>query len=64
MSYTPPKLMPATVLARRLRVARDWLEAEAKANRIPHLKAGNRFLLDPDAVEQVLLARAQKGPHA
>ena len=37
----------------------DWLRAEAEAGRIPCLKAGRRLLFDPEAVEAVLLQRAQ-----
>ena len=60
MNASPPKLLTAPILARRLRVTRRWLDAEAEANRIPALSAGDRFLFDPDAVERVLLERAQR----
>jgi hypothetical protein len=53
--------------ARRLRVPVKWLQAEAEAGRIPHLKAGRAILVDPDLVEQVLLQRVRDGqgaPHA
>lgn len=35
-----------------------WLEAEARGNRIPHLKVGRRLMFNPELVEQALLARA------
>jgi hypothetical protein len=48
-------------LARRLHLPAAWLKAEAKAARIPSLRAGRRFLFNPEAVERVLLERAAKG---
>jgi hypothetical protein len=36
-----------------------WLKAEAEAGRIPHVKADTVLLFDPEAVERVLLERAQ-----
>ena len=44
----------------RLRVPVKWLRAEAEAGRVPHLKAGKALLFDPEAVERVLLERAQR----
>ena len=48
-------------LARRLHLPAAWLMAEAKAGRIPSLRAGRRTLFNPEAVERVLLERAAKG---
>jgi hypothetical protein len=47
-------------MARRLRVPVKWLRAEAEAGRLPHVRADRAFLFDPDAVERVLLAHAQR----
>lgn len=47
-------------LARHLGVTATWLRAEADAGRLPCLKAGRRYLFDPQAVEAVLLQRASK----
>jgi len=47
-------------MARRLRVRADWLTAEADAERLPHVRAGDRYLFDPVAVERELLERAQR----
>lgn len=47
-------------MARRLGVTSRWLRAECEAGRVPHLKAEDRFLFDPDAVERVLLERARQ----
>ena len=58
----PPALYTAEMMARRLGVKARWLRAEAEAGRIPHLKAGDRILLDPAAVERVLLERARSKP--
>ena len=45
-------------LARRFHLPAAWLKAEAKAGRIPVLRAGRRLLFNPEAVERVLLDRA------
>jgi hypothetical protein len=57
---TPTKLLRAGPLARRLRVPVKWLRDEAEAGRLPHLKCGKTVLFDPDAVEQVMVARARQ----
>ena len=56
------KLSNLRGLARRLRLPAAWLEAEAKAGRIPCLRAGRRTLYNPEAVERVLLERAASMP--
>ena len=53
------KLLPVGPTARRFRVPVRWLRAEAEAGRIPHVKAERVLLFDPEAVERVLLERAQ-----
>ena len=47
-------------MARQLRVSAKWLQGEADAGRVPHLKAGDRVLFNTEAVEQALLKRAGK----
>jgi hypothetical protein len=47
-------------MARFLRVPVRWLQAEAEAGRISHLKADKVLLFDPEAVEPVLLERAHQ----
>jgi len=54
-------LLPPGPMARRLRVTVAWLREEADAGRIPCLRAGKRYLFNPEAVEAVLVARAAKG---
>ena len=56
---TDSKLLPVGPMARIFRVPVAWLRAEAEAGRVPCLKAGKALLFDPEAVERVLLERAQ-----
>lgn len=51
-------LIPLRLMARRLGVPVRWLREEAKAGRLPHLNAGGRILVHPEAVECELTARA------
>lgn len=48
-----------SLMARRLRVPSKWLRAEAEAGRIPHLKAGNVLLFDPDTVDRLIAERVR-----
>lgn len=45
-------------MARRLGVTRQWLRDQAEAGKIPCLDAGNRYLFNPEAVQEAL---AEKG---
>ena len=54
------KLLPIYVVARRLKVSAVWLAGEVQAGRVPALEAGDRYLLNIDAVEKTLLERASK----
>jgi hypothetical protein len=54
------KLIPIAAFARYVGVPVGWLKAEAEAGRIPHLQAGSRVLVNPEAVEHVLLQRADE----
>ena len=62
MTYTPTKLLTTGAMARRLHVRVRWLRAEALAGRIPHVRAEDQYLFDPDVVEEVLVERAQRDP--
>ena len=62
MTYTPPRLLTTGAMARRLRVRVRWLRAEAEAGRIPHVRAEDQYLFEPEAVERVLIERARCGP--
>ena len=54
-----PLIVRAATLARRLRVPTTWLEAEAAAGRLPHLRAGRQVLFEPATVERILAERAR-----
>lgn len=60
MTTTTPevKFVPLRQVAISLGVPASWLEAEAKAGRIPHLQAGRRLLFNLAVVEQALFDRA------
>jgi hypothetical protein len=51
-------------MARRLGVTARWLRAEADAGRVPCLRAGNRYLFNPLAVQQAVAQRAAGGEEA
>ena len=51
-------LLSLSRMARRLGVTQQWLRDEANAGKIPSLKAGNRYLFNPVAVQETLAARA------
>ena len=55
------ELIKSGQMAHRLGVTVSWLKDEADAGRIPHLKAGKRYLFEPQTVEQVLAKRARQG---
>ena len=57
-----PQLLFDGLLARRLKVTVAWLREEADAGRLPHVKAGNRYLFNDEAVRQTLLERAATVP--
>jgi hypothetical protein len=52
--------LPLRRAAVRLGVPAAWLRAEADAGRVPCLRVGRRLLVSPQAVERVLLDRAQR----
>lgn len=58
MSTSGP--VPIGQMARRLHVTVAWLRNESEANRLPHVKADNQILFDPELVEAVLLQRARQ----
>ncbi len=47
-------------VAYRLGVPMAWLEREAKAGRIPHIKAGRSILMNVEQVERTLREVAKK----
>jgi len=58
MNTTKSQLVGPHQLGRQLRLPADWLVAEAQAGRLPHVNARGRYLFNPEAVTQVLAARA------
>ena len=46
--------------ARRLGVPMTFLESEAKAGRVPFLRAGRRMLFDVDSAHAALVDRARR----
>jgi hypothetical protein len=61
MITSPPQILSLGRMARRLGVTQTWLRAEADADRVPSLRAGNRLLFAPEAVEAALAERAREG---
>ncbi len=51
------QFVPLRKAAMSLGVPASWLEAEAKADRVPHLTAGRRLLFNIEAVAEALLER-------
>lgn len=47
-------------MARRLGVTQHWLRDQADTGKIPCLKAGNRYLFNPAAVQEALAAKAAR----
>ena len=47
-------------MARRLGVTQSWLRQQAENGHIPCLRAENRYLFNPLAVQEALVARAAK----
>lgn len=58
MTDKPEAVLSLARMARRLGVTQRWLRDEANAGRIPHLRAGTRYLFSPEAVERTLPERA------
>lgn len=52
-------LIDVRVAARRLRVATDWLVAEASGDRLPGIQAGKTWLFDWPTLEAALIKRAR-----
>lgn len=52
--------VPLGRLAQIIGVPAKWLREEAEAGRIPHLKAGDVLLFDPEAVEQIIVQRLKE----
>jgi len=53
------RLVPLGPMAIRAGVPARWLKEEAEAGRLPALRAGSRFLFDPDVTLRLLEERAR-----
>lgn len=60
----PARLCGLKQAARRLGVPETWLREQVVQKRVPSLKAGARWLLCVDAVNDALIAMASKAPEA
>ncbi len=56
------RLLNDSRMARRLGVTRAWLVQQAINHQVPHLRAGKRFLFNPEAVESALADQAAAPP--
>ena len=52
------ELLSLARMARRLGVTQKWLRTQADSGDIPCLKADNRYLFNPAAVEEALADKA------
>ncbi len=55
-------IITAEEVAAHVQLPVDWLKAEARAGRLPHLKIGRRLYFNLAAVENSLLQRAAASP--
>ncbi len=57
----PSKVLSLERMSRRLGVTSSWLSEQANAGNVPHIKAGKRYLFNPDATENRLAERSSRG---
>lgn len=55
-----PKFVSVNVAAQQLGLPTAWLRAQAKAGRIPCVRAGRRILINLESVEKALLAKTNR----
>lgn len=60
MNTARKRLVPISFAAQLLHVPRAWLAAECESGRLPHLRAGDKILVDLLKIENILWERAQK----
>ena len=56
------ELLSLSRMAARAKVPRKWLQEQAEAHKIPHLKAGTKLLFNPVAVLESLSVMAARSP--
>lgn len=54
------ELLSLSRMARRLGITQRWLRGQADAGKLPCLKADNRYLFNPIAVQESLAAKAAR----
>jgi excisionase family DNA binding protein len=59
-----PQLLSLPALADVLKLPESWIKAEADAGRIPHLRIGDRYRFNRDAVVRALAERAAQSGKA
>jgi len=57
-----PRLLDAVALGEQLDVPKTWLLAEARADRIPHVRLGRYVRFDPEEVAAWLHTSRRRGP--
>jgi len=55
------QLWPLGAMARKLHVPCKWLRQQAENGTIPALRAGDRFVFDPDVVLPIVAEMARAG---
>jgi len=53
------RLLSLGAMARRLGVTTKWLREQAEQGKLPHLKADERYLFEPDTVCSLLIEQAK-----
>lgn len=59
---TPAPLLDATGVAELLQVPKTWVLAEARADRIPHVRLGRYVRFDPDELCDWWRSSRSRGP--
>ena len=54
-------LTPLGRMAREIKVPQRWLREQAESGIVPALKAGGRWLFDPQTVRRVVSSLAKEG---
>jgi len=57
---TPEKLITADVVADLMGMTKDWVYAETRANRIPHVRCGRYYRHRPSSIAEYL-ANVERG---
>lgn len=55
-----PEVISLGRMARRAGVTHRWLREQADAGKLPCIKAGTRYLFNPEAVQEALATQAAR----